>query len=141
MRAPLWIELPLTCAAVALIAQPALAQQAKEEYVPRSERTVLVEKPLAGIDGKIIAINHFTMPPGYVGGKHTHSGPTYVYVVKGALTTEEEGKSPVTREAGEIYEESIGTPHHSSNPSADEANEVLIIQVQDEGEPLMYEAE
>jgi quercetin dioxygenase-like cupin family protein len=141
MGAPLWIKLPLSCATVALIAQGAMAQEAKQEYVPQSERTILIEKPLAGVDGKVISINHFTMPPGHVGARHYHPGPTYIYVLKGSLTTEEDGKPAQTRAAGEVYEEAIGTPHHSSNPSADEANELLIIQVHDEGEPLMYLAE
>jgi quercetin dioxygenase-like cupin family protein len=140
MRA-LGIMLRLACAALALSVQPVLAQETKEEYVPKSERTILVEKPLPGLDGKIVSINHFTMPPGHVGSKHYHSGPTYIYVIEGTMQTEEEGRPPLTLEAGQIYEETIGTPHHSSNPSADEANEVLIIQVQDEGEPLMYLAE
>jgi quercetin dioxygenase-like cupin family protein len=140
MRA-LGIMLRLACAAVVSSAQPVLAQETKEEYVPRSERTILVEKPIPGLDGKILWINHFTMPPGHVGSKHYHSGPTYIYMIEGTMQTEEEGQPPLILEAGQVYEETIGTPHHSSNPSADEANELLIIQVQDAGEPLMYLAE
>jgi hypothetical protein len=54
--------------------------------------------------------------------------------------TEEDGELTQTREAGQVYEEAIGTPHRSSNPS-DEAIELLMFQVQDEGEPLMYQPE
>jgi quercetin dioxygenase-like cupin family protein len=141
MRALPRTMLRLSCAAVVLIAQPALAQETKEEYVPQAERNILVEEPLAGVDGKIVSINHFKMPPEYVGGKHYHSGPTYLYVLGGTLTVEEEGKPTQTLEAGQVYEESIGSPHQSSNQSADEATELLVIQVQNEGEPLMYQAE
>ncbi|MGH6920936.1 MAG: cupin domain-containing protein [Geminicoccaceae bacterium] len=141
MRAPPRIMLHLTCAAVVLIAQPASAQETKEEYVPQAERNILVEKPLSGVDGKIVSINYFKMSPEYAGGMHSHSGPTYLYVLKGTLTVEEEGKPAQTLEAGQIYEEPIGSAHQSSNQSADEATELLVIQVQDEGEPLMYQAE
>jgi quercetin dioxygenase-like cupin family protein len=133
--------LPLSCAVVALIAQPVLAQEKKEEYVTKAERNILVEKPLPGVDGKIVSINHFRLPPEYVGGKHYHSGPTYVYVLKGTLTIEEEGKPTQAFEAGEVYEEPIGNPMQGFNKSADEPTELLVIQVQNEGEPLMYQAE
>jgi quercetin dioxygenase-like cupin family protein len=132
--------LPLSCAAVALLAQPALAQE-KKEYVATAERTVLVEKPLPGVDGKIVSINLFKLPPEYVGGKHYHSGPTYVYVLKGTLTIEEDGKPTQAFEAGQVYEEPIGNPMQGFNKSADEPTELLVMQVQNEDEPLMYQAE
>ena len=67
------LMLPLSCTAVALIAQPALAQEKTEEYVSTAERKVLIEQPLPGVDGKYVSINHFKMPPEWVGGKHYHS--------------------------------------------------------------------
>ena len=54
MLTPLRLMLPLSCAAVVLVAQLALSQEKKEEYVTEAERNVLVEKPLPGVDGKII---------------------------------------------------------------------------------------
>jgi hypothetical protein len=78
MLTRLGLILPLSCVAVALIAQPALAQDTKEEYVSKAERNVLIEKSLPGADGKVVTINHFKLPAEYVGGKHYHSGPTYV---------------------------------------------------------------
>lgn len=133
--------LPLSCVALALLAQPALAQEKKEEYVSEAVRNVLVEKPLPGADGKIISINHFKLPSGYEGGRHYHSGPVYVYVVDGVLRVEEEGGSTKTFKAGELYEEPIGTTMQAFNESADEPIELLVIQVQNEGEPLMYKAD
>lgn len=135
------LMLPLSCAAVALLSQTALAQEQKEEYVSKAERNVLIEKPLPGADGKIVSINHFRLPTEYVGGKHYHSGPTYVYVLKGTFIVEEQGKPAQTFEAGQLYEEPIGSPMQAFNQSADEPVELLVIQVQDEGEPLMYQAE
>ena len=135
------LMLPLSCAVVALISQAALAQEQKEEYVTKAERNVLIEKPLPGADGKIVSINHFRLPTEYVGGKHYHSGPTYVYVLKGTFTVEEQGKPAQTFEAGQLYEEPIGNPMQAFNQSAEEPVELLVIQVQDEGEPLMYQAD
>ena len=130
-----------SCAALAFAAQAGLAQEKKEEYVSKAERNVLIEKPLPGVGGKIVSINHFKLPPEFVGGKHYHSGPTYVYVLKGVLTIEEEGKPMQAFEAGQVYEEPIGNPMQGFNKSADEPTEILVIQVQNEGEPLMYQAE
>jgi quercetin dioxygenase-like cupin family protein len=133
--------LPLSCAAIALVMQAGLAQEKKEEYVSKAEKSVLVEKPLPGADGKIISVNHFKLPAEFVGGKHYHSGPTYVYILEGTLTIEEEGKPMQAFEAGELYEEPIGNSMQAFNKSADEPIELLVIQVQNEGEPLMYQAE
>ena len=135
------VILSMSCAAVALTAHLALAQQDKQEYVSKAERDVLLEKPLFGGEGKTISINRFKLPPEYVGGKHYHSGPTYVYVLKGTFTVEEEGKPAQTFAAGEVYEEPIGNPMQAFNKSADEPIELLVIQVQNEGEPLMYQAD
>jgi quercetin dioxygenase-like cupin family protein len=132
---------PLSCAAVAMVTQAALAQEEKKEYVSTAERNVLVEEALPGVEGKIISINHVKMPPEWVGGKHYHSGPTYVYVLKGTFTVEEEGKPAQTFEAGEMYEEPTGSPMQAFNKSADGPMELLVVQVQNEGEPLMYQAE
>ena len=141
MIAPVRLMLPLSCAAIGLIAESVLAQEKTEQYVTKAERNVLFEKPLPGVDGKIISINHFKMPTDYVGGKHYHSGPTYVYVLKGTLTVDEEGKPTQTFEAGQLYVEPIGSPMQAFNKSADEPFELLVVQVQNEGEPLMYQAE
>jgi quercetin dioxygenase-like cupin family protein len=135
------LMLPLSCAAVALLVHPALAQVQKEEYVSKAERTVLLEKPLPGVEGKYVSINHFKAPAEYVGGKHYHSGPAYVYVLKGTFAVEEQGKPAQTFQAGELYVEPIGNPMQAFNKSADEPFELLVIQVQNAGEPLMYQAE
>ena len=62
------------------------AQEQKEEYVSKAERTTLVEEALPGAEGKIISINHFLLPAGFEGGRHSHTGPTYVYVLDGTFT-------------------------------------------------------
>lgn len=124
-----------------VVGGPAFAAEEKEEYVSKAERTMLVEKALPNAEGKVIHIDHFKLPPGFVGGKHYHSGPVYVYVLDGTFSIDEEGKPTKTFQAGEVYEEPIGTTMQATNKSADEPIELLVIQVADEGEPLMYRAE
>lgn len=113
------------------------AQEKKEEYVSQAERTTLVEEALPTVDGKIISISHLKFPAGFEGGRHSHTGPTYVYVISGTFKIEEEGKPAQTFEAGELYQEPLGQAMQAFNESTDEPMEVLLIQVQDEGEPLM----
>ena len=117
---------------------PALqAQEAKEEYVSKAERTTLLEQALPGSEGRIISINHLRFPAGFEGGRHSHTGPTYVYIIDGTFQVQEQGGQMQTFEAGELYEEPLGKPMQAFNASSDEPMEVLLIQVQDEGKPLM----
>jgi quercetin dioxygenase-like cupin family protein len=128
------LTLPVSCTAVALLTQSALGSRKKRRigqlvakrpvdraYVTTAERNVLVEKSLPGVEGKIISINRVKRPPKWVGGKHYHSGPTYVYVLEGTFTVEKKGKPAQTFGAGELYEETMGNPMQAFNKSADGA--------------------
>lgn len=117
------------------------AAEEKEEYVSTADIETLVQKPLAGVEGKQITILDVKAPPGWVGGRHYHTGPTFVVVKAGSFTIEEEGKPEQTFQAGEVYDEPIGTPMQARNLSSDQPAELLVIQVHDEGEPLMYVAD
>jgi quercetin dioxygenase-like cupin family protein len=117
-----------------------ISAQPKQEYAPKVESKKLVETALHGVDGKKVTIQQFTLPPGYVGGKHYHTGPTFVYVIRGALTIEETGKSQQTFPSGKVYVEPIGTPMVGRNVSTNDPTEIVVFQVHAEGEPLMYKA-
>jgi quercetin dioxygenase-like cupin family protein len=118
-----------------------LGAQQKQEYKPRAEVKKLVETALHGVDGKRVTIAHFKLPPGFVGGKHYHSGPVFVYVAKGVLTVEEEGKAQQTFRAGQVYTEPIGQKMVGRNVSSKEPLDLVVFQVHGEGEPLMYKAD
>jgi quercetin dioxygenase-like cupin family protein len=124
-----------------MIATAWAQEKTKEEYVPTADLKTLVQKPIPGIDGRQMTIFHVAAEPGWVGGKHYHSGPVYVYVLKGPFTIEELGKGAQTLETGQLYEEPIGEPMQARNVSAEEPMELLVIQVSKEGEPLMYKVE
>ena len=87
-----------------------ISAQPKQEYAPKAQSKKLVETSLHGVDGKKVTIQQFTLPPGYVGGKHYHTGPTFVYVARGTLTIDETGKSRQTFPSGQVDVEPIGTP-------------------------------
>jgi quercetin dioxygenase-like cupin family protein len=117
------------------------AQEKKEVYVPAADVKTLLDKPLPGVEGQHVTILHGTFPTGWVGGKHYHSGPVYVYVLEGSFTVDEQGKPRQTITAGQLYEEPIGTSMQARNISASEPLKILLFQVNRHGEPLAYKAE
>jgi quercetin dioxygenase-like cupin family protein len=117
------------------------AQEKKEPYLPTAALQTLVEKPLHGVDGKQVTILHGSFPAGWVGGKHYHTGPVYVYVLEGSFTVEEQGKPRQTFTAGQLYEEPIGTPMQARNIGTSEQLRILLFQVHAPGEPLAYRVE
>lgn len=117
------------------------AQEKKEPYLPTAALKTLVEKPLHGVDGRQVTILHGAFPGGWVGGKHYHTGPVYVYVLEGSFTVDEQGKPRQTFTAGQLYEEPIGTPMQARNISTSEQLTILLFQVHIPGEPLAYRVE
>jgi len=128
--------------AVGAVGIQSVHAQDKKEYVPQNvQRVMLKEGPLHGADGKMIHIERIAIPPGWVGGKHYHAGPVFVYVLKGNFSVEEEGKPRQTFKAGDLYEEPVGTPMQARVAETEGSVEILLIQVSKEGEPLMYVSE
>ena len=60
------------------------------EYKPKAEVKSLHQGALNGVAGKTVIIKHFTLPAGFVGGKHFHPADVFVYVLEGELTVETE---------------------------------------------------
>jgi quercetin dioxygenase-like cupin family protein len=134
--------LAIAIAVAAIGGQSLHAQEKKKEvYVPTAQIKTVLEKQLPTVDGKQITIFHALLPPNFVGGKHYHSGPVYVYVLEGSFTIDEPGKARRTFKAGELYEEPIGTPMQAFNMNTSEPAKILVIQVTNAGEPLMYKAD
>jgi len=111
-----------------------------EEYVPKGTVKKLHKAPLPGVAGKEMTVIHFSAPAGYIGGKHQHPGPVYVYVLEGELTVELEGGSK-TFKAGEFYPESINATMVGKNLSTSDDLEILVFQVGDIGKPMMIKVE
>ena len=52
------------------------------EYKSKAVAKTLHKGVLSGVDGKSAIIKHFTLPAGFVGGKHFHPGNVFVYVLE-----------------------------------------------------------
>lgn len=112
------------------------AAAAAEEYVSKAKSKTLYKAPLQGVKGKEIVVKHVELPPQFVGGKHMHPGPVFVYVLAGQLTAEL-ASGTKTIKAGELYPEDINTAMVGRNLSASDDLELLVFQVGDVGKPLM----
>ena len=106
------------------------------EYVPKAKVKSLAQVPLPGVEGKEVIIKHFAVPPGFVGGKHMHPGPVFVYVIEGTLTVETGGKIE-TYQAGELYPEPLNSTMRGKNLSTTDDLEFVVFQVGDVGKPMM----
>ena len=126
----------LTALIVGMASFPAVAQ----EYVPKVQKNVLHQAPLPGIDGKEMTVVHFGIPAEYVGGKHMHPGPVFVYVLEGELTVELGGETK-TFKTGELYVEDIDQAMVGKNLSSTDDLEILVFQVGDIGKPMMIKVE
>ena len=96
---------------------------------------------MAGVAGKKVIIKHFDIPAGYVGGRHFHPGPVYVYVLEGTLTIETDGSGTRAIKAGELYKEPLGLVMQARNVSANDPVKIVVFQVGDEDKPMMIKAE
>jgi quercetin dioxygenase-like cupin family protein len=107
-----------------------------EEYVTKARAKTLHKAPLQGVEGKEVIVKHFGIPAEFVGGKHMHPGPVFVYVLEGELTVKLAGGTK-TFKAGELYAEGINEAMVAKNLSASDDLELLVFQVGDIGKPMM----
>jgi quercetin dioxygenase-like cupin family protein len=120
-------------AACALLAGQPPMTRADEPPITRTE---LLRADLANIEGKEVVLYIADVKPGGAGGKHTHYGDEFVYVVDGALVVEPVGKAAITLRAGEVGHLTPDIVHAARNGSPDAPAKVLVILVVDKGKPL-----
>src|SRR5262245_9775647 len=84
-----------------------------QETTPK--RTDLLTNDLAEIAGKHVAVYRVEIPPGGVAGKHRHPVDTFVYVLSGTLTLEQEGQGSRTLKVGEVFQEVPGGIYNAKN--------------------------
>ena len=113
---------------------------AQQEYVPKVKVKTLHQAPLPGVEGKEVIIKHFGIPPEFVGGRHSHPGPVYVYVLEGEFTVKTEGGTK-TYKAGQLYPEALNRVMQGRTLSASDDLELLVFQVGDIGKPMMIKAD
>ncbi len=111
------------------------------EYVPKAVATPLVQAPLSGAPGQIAVIKHFEMEPGWIGGRHFHTGDVFVYVVEGSIVFTLDGTAPMTLEAGDTLHELPNQVMSAANASSTEQLKIIVFQVNDDDTPLMIKAD
>lgn len=119
-----------------LLAQPIIA----DEYVSKAVAETLYQAPLEGVKGKEMTVKRFSFPPKFVGGKHTHPGPVFVYVLEGEFTVVLKDGAK-TFKAGDLYAEEIDSPMVAKNMSSTEGVKLLVFQVGDVGKPMMIKVD
>ena len=99
-------------------------------------RTELQRSDLAGIDGKETVIYIADLKPGAAGGKHTHHGDEFVYILDGEIIVEPVGKEAIMLKRGESAHLPPDVVHAAKNGSGDAPAKVLVFLVVDKGKPL-----
>ena len=117
----------LTVFAIALTA--VLAAQA-----PAFKRTVLQQADLASPGREVVqAVADFE--PQATPGRHTHPGEEIGYILEGTFLVEQDGKAPVTLNAGGTFLIPAGTIHNATNTGTG-AGKILATYIVEKGKPL-----
>ena len=109
------------------------------EYKSKAVVKSLHKGALSGVDGKTVIIKHFTVPAGFISGKHYHPADVFVYVLEGELTVETE-KGVLTIPAGKLYPEVPGMVMRGKNASTSVPAKFLVFQVGGTVKPMMIKA-
>jgi quercetin dioxygenase-like cupin family protein len=119
----------LLASLVAAGTQPQEAFKAKE----------LLQKDLNAYAGGelVLSIGEIAIAPGASGSRHRHPGPTFVYVLEGAVEIELEGAPPRVYRTGETFYEDPHQLHIATkNVSKAEPSRILVYHLSRKGEPL-----
>ncbi len=74
--------------------------------------------------------------PGASRGKHRHPVDTFVYVLDGTLTLEEEGKGPCTLNAGEVVHEVPTGIYNATHTTLTSPATVLVVSLGEKDQPF-----
>ncbi len=113
----------------------------QQAYIPNAKITPLTQKSLPGVENREVIVQRMELPVGYIGGRHFHPGPVFVYVVQGELAVDVDGLERQVIKAGELYEEPINRVMQGRNLSATEPLHIVVFQVNEPGKPLMIKAD
>lgn len=133
------IALAIAAAIAALGLSRAYADQRVYEP-PKAEKKYLAKGGLTGAKGHEAHIRHITVPPGWEGGKHSHLGDVYVYILEGSMVFNVDGQEPVTVGAGGTYYEEPNRVMRAANASKIDPLKFVMFQVNPAGQPLMVKA-
>jgi len=114
--------------ALGLLASPTLSAQENLKAGKVLAQTTL--KPAPGWEVMLVERD---LPPGGQSGKHTQAGSEIVYIEKGSVILQVEGKSDQTVKAGEAFTTSVGEVHNVKNASSSEPARALAFYVEKKG--------
>lgn len=140
MDAPIKFRWPKWAAAATLVASFLAAgsvSHAADETTGAQVKPVLAEK-LPNVPGKSLTAVLVNYVPGAKSGRHHHAGSVFVYVLSGAVRSENSATGPArVYKAGESFFEPSGSEHVvSENASATEPASLLAVFVADDGAQL-----
>ena len=119
----------------ALILGGGLARHVTPAQQPGTKRTDLQRHDL-GVAGREIVQARVEFAPGVAFGKHWHPGEEMVYVLKGSLEYQVEGKGTMTLHAGDVLFIPSRTIHAAKNVGGGTGAE-LATYVVEKGKPLV----
>src|SRR5262245_30886955 len=122
-------------AVAVLIVGSALALHVALSQQQGIKRTDLQRHDLS-VPGREIIQVRVELAPGVSFPKQTHPGEEIIYVLKGLLEYEVEGKPPVTLKAGEVLFIPAGTIHAAKNVGSGNGAELATYVVK-KGKPLV----
>jgi quercetin dioxygenase-like cupin family protein len=99
----------------------------------------LLQKDLNAYAGGdlVLSVGEITIAPGASGSRHRHPGPTFVYVLEGAVEIELQGAPAKVYRAGEMFYEDPRQLHISTkNVSKTESARILVYHLSHKGEAL-----
>jgi quercetin dioxygenase-like cupin family protein len=101
------------------------------------KRTELHRSDLADVVGKEVVIYTADVTPGAEGGRHTHYGDEYVYILEGTLIVTPDGQQPITLRKGDVAHIAPKDGVHAArNGSSSEPARALVFIVAEKGKPL-----
>jgi len=110
--------------------------QLAQKSAPRARtKTLLLEQKLAGLPGFKVIMVLVEGPPGWVGGRHYHSGHLFGYVLEGTFVNHFEDLTSRTIRAGKTFYESPKSVMRSRNGSSTEPVKNIVFQILREGDP------
>jgi len=111
--------------------------RAAGDDAPAQVKPVMTEK-LPNVPGKSVTVVLVSYPPGGKSAKHHHAGSVFVYVLSGAIRSENSATGPAkVYKAGESFFEPPGSEHLiSENASPVEPASLLAVFVADDGAQL-----
>jgi quercetin dioxygenase-like cupin family protein len=101
---------------------------------PAFKRTVLQQSDISAAGREVVqAVADFE--PRATPGPHTHPGEEIGYVLEGTFLVEQNGKAPVTLNAGGTFLIPAGTVHNATNTGAGNGK-ILATYIVEKGKPL-----